>query len=234
MGGRIHYKDAQPGAAFVLELGVPAEGSQKRWDVPAEVVDGLQAKLIDLDREGALQTLNGLSMGYSLAAIADSTIAPVMRQLGDAWERGEVTVAQEHHASAVLSEWLAAVAPRYAARHEPPVVCACVPGNDHEMGLALAATVLMEAGLPVRYLGRGLPVADIVSAVDQVGARFVLTSVAMASQRAGLASLVEACTQRGVAVVFGGQGVDGPIQGLQATYLGNRVFGLPERLAGLV
>ena len=78
-----------------------------------------------------------------------------------------------------------------------------------------------------------LPIVDIVSAVDRAGAGVVLTSVAMVSQHAELARLVEACTQRDVVVGFGGQGVASPIPGLDATYLGNRVRGLPERLARL-
>ncbi len=234
MGGRLYYADAQPGAAFVMELGLPARASREGRDVPPAAVRALHRQLIGLDREGALQTLNGLSMGYRLPAIADSAIAPVMTRLGDAWARGEVTVAQEHHASAVISEWLAAVAPRFEARRDTTVVCACVPGNDHEMGLALVATVLMEAGFPVTYLGRGLPVADIMSAVEQVDATVVLTSVAMGSQHAGLADLAAACAQRGVAIMFGGRGADGPIQGLPATYLGNQVSGLPAKLARLV
>ena len=59
----------------------------------------------------------------------------------------------------------------------PRLVVATPPGQVHEMGALMAAASAAAKGWGVTYLGPDLPVADLLSAVGQAGARAVAISV---------------------------------------------------------
>jgi diguanylate cyclase (GGDEF)-like protein len=83
-----------------------------------------------------------------------------MRRIGELWEQGELTVADEHAATGLsyrallpLQEPLQIAPPRSRER----VVLAAVEGQTHVLGLRMVADVLEGAGFEVLYLGADVP-----------------------------------------------------------------------------
>ena len=83
-----------------------------------------------------------------------------MARIGDLWEQGEITVADEHAATGLsyrallpLQEPLQIAPPRSRER----VVLAAVEGQMHVLGLRMVADVLEGAGFEVLYLGADVP-----------------------------------------------------------------------------
>lgn len=113
-----------------------------------------------------------------LHAFVDGVVAPLLRHLGDGWRAGELSVAHEHLASAVvrrvLGSLLSAAAPPATA---PVLVCATPAGQVHEFGALLTAVTASGAGWRVLYLGADLPAADIALAVRHAGADTVALSI---------------------------------------------------------
>ncbi|TNE89370.1 MAG: MerR family transcriptional regulator [Deltaproteobacteria bacterium] len=96
-------------------------------------------------------------------------LLPMLVEVGDAWENGEISVAQEHFASAwcreqMLSMARALEAGRAGARE---AICATPPGEQHEFGLLGAAFWLASAGYRITYLGADVPEADLLALVAE-------------------------------------------------------------------
>lgn len=102
----------------------------------------------------------------SFEEVADTLLMPSLVGLGDAWEAGLATVAAEHGASSAMGRRLGAA---FLAAGRPngergSVLVGMPPGARHELGALAFATAARRAGMPVRYLGADLPVADWIEA----------------------------------------------------------------------
>jgi DNA-binding transcriptional MerR regulator/methylmalonyl-CoA mutase cobalamin-binding subunit len=111
-------------------------------------------------------------------AFVDRVAAPLMRELGEGWLRGELTPAHEHLASAVLRRVLGEVTRNLLARATGPRLVVATPsGQHHEIGAMIAALAAALAGWRVTYLGPDLPAADLARAAREVGAAAVALSL---------------------------------------------------------
>jgi methanogenic corrinoid protein MtbC1 len=105
--------------------------------------------------------LDRLLAAYTLETVVSRVLFPLLRALGEGWERGEVTVAQEHFASNVLRGRLLALARGWNTGAGRPVVLACAPGERHDLALVVLAVALRERGRRVLFLGADTPVSSL-------------------------------------------------------------------------
>ena len=124
------------------------------------------ARLIDAtDLEAALDE------AFSSARFegaTDRVVMPALRAIGDAWERGDISVAGEHAAShAVLRRLAMAFEAAGDPGSERPVLVGLGSGGRHELGALAFATAARRAGLPVLYLGPDLPPQSWTSAAER-------------------------------------------------------------------
>lgn len=147
----------------------------------ADIGERYRAALCSADAPAAEAVVaEALAAGITPTRILVSVIAAAMRQIGDCWERGELTVADEHLATALsyrallpLQEPLQIAPPRSRER----VVLAAVAGQAHVLGLRMVADVLEGAGFDVLYLGADVPTGALREFVaDQEPAVVGLTS----------------------------------------------------------
>jgi len=102
-------------------------------------------------------------------------IAPAMHEIGRLWQRGALTVADEHLATALTNRVLAALR---RPSGEGPVdadgagvkrgraLLAAIEGERHALGLRMAADVLEDAGYESLYLGADVPTDALLRAAD--------------------------------------------------------------------
>jgi methanogenic corrinoid protein MtbC1 len=134
-----------------------------------------------------------------------------MSLVGDRWESGQWTVAEEHLASRTLLRALDRVAPALGpeSRVGPVAVLAGVAGEQHMIGLACLEQVLAEAGWTVVNMGADLPASDLGSYVAKNEVALVALSALNPDRLGGVADSVravrEATPGRRVPVVVGGQ-----------------------------
>ena len=160
-----------------------------------------QAVIPDLQRSYADAVLGGsetaaervvreaIEAGLPEGVISGEVVAPTMRAIGDLWERGLLSVADEHLATEISIRVLALQREAFRAtsrRGAHRVVLAGIEGERHALGLTMAGSVLVHAGFDVRMLGPDLPMPDLAAAVDRHRPSLVGLSVT----QAGLAELV--------------------------------------------
>jgi MerR family transcriptional regulator, light-induced transcriptional regulator len=172
-----------------------------------------------LDGEGLVQQLDRAFGDLGAMEFLSDCLGPFLHALGESWERGSVEVGHEHFASEHVREFLSAHWRPLSARADGPgVVCATLTGEQHVLGLHMAAMALSLAGARVIFLGANTPVEDVVSAVREQGANAVALSAAMGATRKGLERDVKTLVRalpRDVPVVVGGHGFERPPPGVK-------------------
>lgn len=129
--------------------------------------DALRDALLAFDRPGA-DAIAGRLVMVPAERLLDDVITPLLREVGDRWARGEVSVSQEHFAAGWCRERLllvsaAAPPPPLAA---PEVTCATPAGERHELGLMAVALRLRLRGFNVTWLGADVPTADLLAHLE--------------------------------------------------------------------
>ena len=81
-----------------------------------EQSDRLRRALDDFDEPAAQLVLDRLLSEYTLATVLRDVVLRYLHELGERWERGDVTVAQEHFASNVLRGTTSGPCPRLGKR----------------------------------------------------------------------------------------------------------------------
>jgi methanogenic corrinoid protein MtbC1 len=106
------------------------------------------------------------------AAAWTDVLAPVLRGLGDRWQRGDLCFASEWALTTEISLAFERFSRRFpAAVPGRPVLLACCPAERHSLPMEALRATLAEAGIPVAYLGQLVPaetVADLAARLDPV------------------------------------------------------------------
>jgi methanogenic corrinoid protein MtbC1 len=102
----------------------------------------------------------------SLATVLRDVVVPYLTELGERWERGTASVAQEHFASNVIRGRLAGLARGWGNGQGPRAVLACPPGELHDLALMVFGIVLNRNGWRIDYLGMSTPVEELTRTLD--------------------------------------------------------------------
>ncbi len=192
-----------------------AEGGRTeppRVEASGDVVDAILRALLAFDR-GAADRLVPRFGQVSFLAVIDEVLVPLLHRLGEAWERGEVSVAQEHFVSGFCREHLLAMYHGLGGGPEGGVAVACAtpPGERHELGLLVLALKLALGGHRVVWLGADLPVPDLCAYLAVHNPRFVCLSFTRLVSRDTLLGFARALRAGAptTGIIFGGPGLAG-------------------------
>ena len=143
------------------------------------------------------------------AAIQDRIVAPSLRMVGDLWAQGEIDVADEHLATEISLRVLtlqreAFRVARKRAGHR--VLLATVPGERHDVGLRMVASLLLHGGFDVRMLGPDLPLDALAAATGRHTPSVVGLGATLPESGPALVAAVEVVRDvaPGVGVIVGG------------------------------
>lgn len=192
---------AQAAQAAIAELGVvtghaagESVDASRRADL-AETADALRKLLDDLDEPGAQLMLDRLLTDFTVETVLRDVLVPYLYELGDRWERGEVSIAQEHFASHVVRGRLTGLARGWGKGRGPKVLLACPQNELHDLGLLAFGIVLNRGGWRVEYLGANTPMLETIQVASQTRPDLVVivatTRKRLASVRAELVALAE-------------------------------------------
>jgi DNA-binding transcriptional MerR regulator len=170
-----------------------------------QLTSDLTEALDRLDEPGAHAAVDGLLARFTLRTVLRDVLLPYLHELGERWERGEASVAEEHFASNVLRGRLLGLARAWGQSAGPRAVLACAPGELHDLPLIMFGLALAERGWSITYFGADTPIATIQEALEDVEPRLVVVSATTSRRlRGAQAQLTELA--RHVPIALAGAG----------------------------
>src|SRR5215211_7308062 len=127
-----------------------------------DAAGNLVASLDRLDEQAANTALDRLFAAYTVETVLRDVVLPYLHRLGERWETGEISVAQEHFASNLLRGRLLGLA------QGPGAILACLPGEHHELGLLVFGVALRRRGWRITYLGTNSPISSVADIIRSV------------------------------------------------------------------
>jgi DNA-binding transcriptional MerR regulator/methylmalonyl-CoA mutase cobalamin-binding subunit len=175
------------GSGEVEEVGLPKTSDIPRFpfampDPSLEgafgFLEGAFEAVLRMDATALEGLLERASVAMGQMRLLSELIIPLVERIGDGWLTGQVKVAQEHVATAVLRTFLGNIARPIALHPRAPVLVVTTPsGQLHELGAIIVAAAATSMGWRVVYGGACLPAEEIASMSIQQGARAVGLSV---------------------------------------------------------
>jgi len=143
-------------------------------DALAPVVSAIES----FDYATANFQLGRLAALLPVDRLVSEVVFPLMKLVGERWEDGTLTIAQEHMTSSILRNLLGALV-RLGTSSTPSqrILLATPAGELHEFGILAAAMLAVASGFEALYLGSNLPAAEIVAAAEQTSPRAVVVGL---------------------------------------------------------
>ena len=180
---------------------------------PLQAAAGELALALDrFQEEQAHGVLDRLLAAYRIETVLRELLIPYLHDLGERWARGEVTVAQEHFAANLLRGRLLGLARGWGQGRGPAAVLACLPGEQHDLGLLAFGITLHRRGWRILYLGPDTPIATIRHAAGAVTPRLIVLAGTVAEPFAVHADAIADLARR-TEVALGGAGATAELAG---------------------
>jgi methanogenic corrinoid protein MtbC1 len=198
------------------------------------------AALLFGDEIAAEKTIrDALDAKLSTAEIDDEIIAPAMWLVGDLWERGELSVAEEHIATEISLRMLALQreAQRLVqTRGDHRVMLAAPAGELHVVALRMIGNLLRNTGYDVVMIGPDVPPEALAIAVLRHRPDVLCLSATMPSAGDRLLLAIEEVQDAwpGVGFVVGGNGVSARVRSRPRIEVCRRVGDAIEAVDALV
>jgi MerR family transcriptional regulator, light-induced transcriptional regulator len=186
---------------------------EPREEKVRHLADAYFSALLSADLAAAESTIRDAhDVDLSPAEAYERVIAPGLWRIGELWERGEISVADEHAATEISLQVLALQreAHRVArARGGYKVMLATSPGELHVVALRMVHSLLAAAGYKALMLGANVPADALGSAARRHQPDVICLSATIRSQTEHILSCVDGvqAERSSVGFVLGGRGI---------------------------
>jgi DNA-binding transcriptional MerR regulator len=205
----------------------PARSAREHLKGMLDALDDVEPEVIGVRLDQAFALL-------SVEETFEAVLVPLLEAVGDRWQEGAVTTAEEHLVTEAVRSRLSHLLADAGGGVHGVAVLACAPGERHELGLMMATIALRRDGWKVVYLGADAPLADALALAEAMSARVLGLSVATAAPADALEAGLRAGTPKGVSLVVGGAGATGALaHTLGAVHAGPALGGAVQTIRAL-
>src|SRR5512146_241517 len=173
-----------------------AAGPDRDTSAVGELSGALRQALDAFDEPAAQAALDRLVSDLSVTTVLRDVVLPYLTELGERWESGTASVAQEHFASNVIRGRLAGLARGWGNGHGPRAVLACPSGELHDLALMVFGIVLHRSGCRIDYLGMNTPAGELTRTADARRPDLVVLAATPPETLERLAAQLAALAQR--------------------------------------
>ncbi len=187
---------------FTMDLGIKALKSttslsfafeQDELTSSSETKQYSQALVTGNRKTAEERVIKAINQGASLVNASVNIIQPAMYRIGLLWQQNKISVAQEHLATAISQNTLAkafALA-KFKDPIDKTVLCACIQGNHHGLGLRMVSDAFETNGWESLFIGTDTPNRSIIEYIDSDTPDAIALSVSMPHQLLTLQTLIE-------------------------------------------
>ena len=144
--------------------------------------------------------------GTAITDLIQQVFVPALRQIGQEWHDGLLSISIEHRASAIVERLLGELAPNPSGRRRGSAIVAALEGDRHSLPTAMAAVALREDQWRVHHLGADLPADEIIQFCAEHDIDIAVLTVTTPAVQPLVESTAAALRVVGVPAVVGGPG----------------------------
>ena len=138
--------------------------------------------------------------------IVENLLAAAQREVGDRWQRNELTAADEHLATGVAAAALDALSAEAALSSARGLtIVTCAEGDWHSLAAQMFGESLRTYGIGVKVLGASTPPDAVADFLTRSGGDSLAISCSMPIFFHGAARLADAAHKQGVPALMGGR-----------------------------
>lgn len=137
-----------------------------------EIYEEYLAAILKADRRQCHEIIRqAVDNGSSLIDIYSQVFFPAMVKIGELWQHNQISVAQEHLATAITQNIISSLYPTLLQGAKPReggrVLVAC-PGDElHELGARMLSDLWELEGWDVSYLGSNIPASYVSDTLEK-------------------------------------------------------------------
>jgi methanogenic corrinoid protein MtbC1 len=165
-------------------------------------------------RKSSSIILDAVKDGTSIEDIYMEVFNPVMKEIGNLWYKGDITVDKEHYATAVTQGVMSQLYSRIFStpRNGKTMVALCVGNELHEMGIRMLCDLFELRGWDTIYFGAAVPKESIMSTLEEYNPQLLLLSVTMPNYLEDYKSIIESVREKNkdnqIKIAAGGRAFD--------------------------
>jgi methanogenic corrinoid protein MtbC1 len=165
-----------------LLLGPELVAKNPEPDITDQPVSGallpVVAAIESFDYARANFHLGRLAVLLPVDKLVSEVVFPLMKLIGERWQGGTLSIAQEHMTSSILRNLLGGLV-RLGTSSTPSqrILFATPAGEMHEFGILAAAMLAVASGFEALYLGSSLPALEIVAAAERTSPCAVVVGI---------------------------------------------------------
>jgi methanogenic corrinoid protein MtbC1 len=171
-----------------------------------DLIEPYLASALDGDRVGGVRlVLDLLDRHMSSDRSVVDLLVTAQQQVGERWERNEITAVHEHLASGVTTAVLDALAGESSEDVYGLTLVTCPEGDWHSLAAEMFATSLRGQGLGTQVIGASAPVEAVADFLRRSTCDALAISCTMPAFFPGVVRLVNLAHGSGVPVIVGGR-----------------------------
>jgi MerR family transcriptional regulator, light-induced transcriptional regulator len=149
-------------------------GTHSKWQ---QFQSRMLEAITKFDEDGVEHAYNAALALYPVEQVTLELLLPLLQELGRRWETTEGSIAEEHFFGVYLRNKLGArFHHRQRGESGPRILTACLPGEQHEIGLLIFALTAHDHGLHPVLLGANTPLGELPTAVKRARCAAIVLS----------------------------------------------------------
>lgn len=204
-------------------------------------LEALHLQLIDLLLSGDETTSTDMIMtafkqGNKTLKLIECVYVPMLKTTGLMWQKGEISIADEHFISNLIDRWLAMTGTATQSPKKSYSAVFIVPsGEEHVLILKMIKEYFRLSNWKTYYLGNSIPFSSLSPFIELNKIDLVVMSVLMQSHVNSTEDLIQSLKAQNVRhspkILIGGSAIDDAphaIKGLKADYYAANIEDLNE------
>ncbi len=156
-------------------------GGRARHEPEGPDSAGLRDRLLEslrgFDEAGAHAAIDRAVADYSVETLVGELILPVLQRIGELWQEGDMSVGEEHFATALIRGRLLGLGRGWGTGGAPRALLACPDGEMHDLGLVAFGLLLRARGWRVDFLGANTPIETVAMTAQRLDPAVVVLAL---------------------------------------------------------
>jgi DNA-binding transcriptional MerR regulator len=161
-------------------------------------IESLYMSLLDMDEARFEKIINASILNLGFETTIENIVFPFLKHLGNMWQVGAISPAQEHYISNLIRQKLISGLDRLNPETNaiPKTFLFFLPGHElHEMGLLYTCYLAKAKGHKCLYLGQSVPLEDLIDISKSHRPDYLVSILTSRLPDDGLEAFLQGCEQ---------------------------------------